>query len=141
MDTNILIWLEDSLKALGLPIYIGSAPKTSQKIDSFIIINPEQNKNTSNSKMDFNGNTFNDDYVNIYVITENNQEFVNANEIAYNVKNSVDDISNFVGNIKVTDNVRIIEILDNRIIYDGIDQQNRFVFNVKVRILWRYTKI
>lgn len=141
MDTNILIWLEDSLKALGLPIYIGSTPKTSQKIDSFIIINPEQNKNTSNSKMDFNGNTFNDDYVNMYVITENNQEFVNANEIAYNVKNSVDDISNFVGNVKVTDNVRIIEILDNRIIYDGIDNQNRFVFNVKVRMLWQHIKV
>ena len=137
MDTNILLWLEDSLKALGLPIYIGSAPKTSQKIDSFIIVNPEKN---NNSKMDFNGNTFNDDYVNIYVITENNQEFMNANEIAYNVKNSVDDISNFIGNIAVTDNVRVIEILDIRIIYDGIDNQNRFVFNVKVRVLWQHIK-
>lgn len=91
--------------------------------------------------MDFNGNTFNDNYVNIYVITENNQEFVNANEIAYNVKNSVDEVSNFIGNIKVSNNVRIIEILDNRIIYDGIDSQNRFVFNVKVRILWQHIKV
>lgn len=140
MDTNILIWLENSLKSLGLPIYIGSAPKTSQRINSFIIINPEQNKN-ADSKMDLNGNTFNDNYVNIYVITENNQEFVNANEIAYNVKNSVDEVSNFIGNIAVTDNVRIIEILDNRIIYDGIDNQNRFVFNVKVRMLWQHIKV
>ena len=139
MDTNILVWLKDSLDALGLPIHIGTAPKSSQKAESFMIISPD-NKQKENVLFDINGGTFNDDIVNIFIITENNQKFENANEIAYNVKNSVDNVGDFIGNIPVSNNVHIIEIIENKIIYDGLDNQNRFVFNVKVRILWQFTK-
>ena len=139
MDTNVLIWLKDSLAALGLPIHIGTSPKSFQKIESFMIISPD-NRQKENTLFDINGSTFNDDIVNIFIITENNQKFENANEIAYNVKNSVDNVGDFIGNIPVSNNVHIIEIIDNKIIYDGLDNQNRFVFNVKVRILWQFTK-
>ena len=111
-----------------------------RQLNKNFILDRLDNKQKENTLFDINGGTFNDDIVNIFIITENNQKFENANEIAYNVKNSVDNVGDFIGNIPVSNNVHIIEIIDNKIIYDGLDNQNRFVFNVKVRILWQFTK-